>query len=495
MNKHLIFALAFSLPSTAMSAEVWLAGDPIIQQQAGQSYDYQGMFNPSAPWRAASLVVRIFKVSTQWILTASDSALTQMFTDLKRRGIGLAIEALMIPQTSSCGSGVEGYSAPGTMKLVADRVKRLGGDLQAIAMDEPLTFGHLYTGPNACQTSITDLANAIAVNAAAVRTVFPAVRIGDIEELGANTPLDQVVQFASAYQTATNSKLDFIHIDTDWAVPSWLTNLQSFINAVRGTGIKVGIIYDGNDAQTDLGWTQQTEQRFTIIEANEAMTPDEAVIQTWQLHPTHMLPETQPGTMTYLVMRYAAAPTSIALQVTGSMGAYRLTGTLTTEGNLPVPSAPIQVTATDTSANGIPGTASISGTVPANAASATWAMRINTECGGCSGPANVTIGTMVYKDTAQTATRSFPHSNYVAVSGQVWAPNSTPFSVTAGQPFTLTVPVHITYASRSSGYLTLIWLAASGQGISRQKWQFQSAVVPVGQVTTDANGEIVINPA
>jgi hypothetical protein len=39
----------------------------------------------------------------------------------------------------------------------------------------------------------------------------------------------------------------------------------------------------------------------------------------------------------------------------------------------------------------------MTGTVPATAVSGLWAMRINTEC-NCLGPANITIGTIVYRD-------------------------------------------------------------------------------------------------
>jgi hypothetical protein len=53
-----------------------------------------------------------------------------------------------------CGGGVEGYFAPDQTAALAAKLKRAGGTLQYIAMDEPLWFGHYYNEKNACHSSI-----------------------------------------------------------------------------------------------------------------------------------------------------------------------------------------------------------------------------------------------------------------------------------------------------------------------------------------------------
>jgi hypothetical protein len=305
----LVFALGSVLAPSAHAVEIWLTGvQPQPGQPINQPYDNLAMFQPNAPWQGASQSIRVFKTTTQWLLTAPDDSLVTMFSDLDRRGIALGVEALMMSQITACGFGVEGYSSPGTVKQVADRVKRLGGNLQYVAMDEPLTFGHLATGPNTCQSSISDLAAALAINVAAIRADFPAAKIGDIELLDANTPLDQIIQFAAAYQSATGTPLDFLHIDINWAAPSWVTSLRQLVVLLHNSKIKVGFIYNGGGlANSDVAWTQQAEQYFATIEADPTMIPDDAIFQTWMSYPTHVMPETQAGTMTYLVRRYTAA--------------------------------------------------------------------------------------------------------------------------------------------------------------------------------------------
>ena len=294
-------SMIFSFGTEA--SEVWLSGDVATQP------DYSDVFTPNAPWQQAARIVRVYKTSMTVLLRASDYNVRQMIVDLQRRGIALGLEALMIPNPtpSVCGMNVEGYSAPGTMKLVSDRVKRLGGDIQYIAMDEPMHFGHQYSGKNSCHSEIRTIANAVAVNVMAVRSDFPDVKIGDIEVLGGNTPLQDVMQFATAYRTAVGAPLDFIHFDIDWNYVLWLTTLRSFEASVRKAGIKVGIIYNGGTAQSDISWTAQAERYIKQIEADRSMVPDQAIFQTWVNWPTHMLPETQPGTLTYLVRRYTAS--------------------------------------------------------------------------------------------------------------------------------------------------------------------------------------------
>ncbi len=39
---------------------------------------------------------------------------------------------------NGCGNGIEGYLDPHGLQLVMDRIRRLGGDLRYVAMDEPL---------------------------------------------------------------------------------------------------------------------------------------------------------------------------------------------------------------------------------------------------------------------------------------------------------------------------------------------------------------------
>jgi hypothetical protein len=125
------------------------------------------------------------------------------------------------------------------------------------------------------------------------------------------------MHWADAYRGAAGVPLAFLQADVQWDGP-WRDQLTDLRARLLKQSIKFGIIYNGDvDDQTGLAWTRHTEQRFAEIEAAPALIPDQAVLQTWMAHPTHMLPETQPGTMTWLVNRYVAAETHLAVHRVG----------------------------------------------------------------------------------------------------------------------------------------------------------------------------------
>ena len=77
--------------------------------------------------------------------------------------------------------------------------------------------------------------------------------------------------------------------------------------------IEYSLIYDGGGdgrTQTDEIWTETAARRFRAVEADPQMAPEQAVIQTWVRWPASMLPETQPGTLTNLLLQYLSLPPS-----------------------------------------------------------------------------------------------------------------------------------------------------------------------------------------
>ena len=174
-------------------------------------------------------------------------------------------------------------------------------------MDEPLYFGHRYNRQNACQWPIPEVASKVAVEIAAFQRVFPSVQVCDVEPVA--TPdagwVNEIMQWARAYESATHQPLACFHADVQWAGP-WQQQLAELTRRLHATGVKLGIIYNGDgNAQTGLQWTQQAEQRIRMVEANPALMPDQTLIQSWTRQPERMLPESQPGTMTNLVLQYA----------------------------------------------------------------------------------------------------------------------------------------------------------------------------------------------
>jgi hypothetical protein len=186
--------------SAAESPQIWLGGvDPIVRasMDPNSTSDFMDLFDPKAQWSKAALRVKVFQTSTQFFSgarvgdverKAPDQMLTRMFEDLKRRNMALGVEALMLSGDGQCGVGVEGYSAPRQMLAIAIRIKTLGGTLSYVAMDGPLMGGHFYSGPRACHSSVEMIATEVAEKVKQMRTVFPDLKVGDIEPVGVTEP-------------------------------------------------------------------------------------------------------------------------------------------------------------------------------------------------------------------------------------------------------------------------------------------------------------------
>lgn len=312
------------LPNAAVAGgatEIWLSGvAPFLRQKMFQepisSSDYLDLFKPDAPWQKTSQRVKVFMTNGGLILRESDAVLQAIFADLKRRNIALAIEMGLLTGKDSlgqqaCGVGVEGFGAPETARVISERIKKNGGELRYIAMDEPLFFGQHFKGKNACQWSMNDVARDIAPRVAVLRETFPSIEIGDVEPIGAaqNLPpdwIDEIAQWTQVYQQVVGQKLSFFHADVAWASP-WQQQLAAVKRVAHERELKFGVIYDGGGSgkqESDELWTQEALQRSRAVEANPSTIPDHAVFQTWARWPHHMLPEDKPGTMTWLVNQY-----------------------------------------------------------------------------------------------------------------------------------------------------------------------------------------------
>lgn len=302
-----LVVLGASSIGRANAAEIWLSGnDPVAKPNSGT--DFEALFSADSPWSQAASKVRVFKVSTQLLMSGSDALLSRMFADLKRRDIRLAVEALILSEgPNQCGHGFEGYSAPRTMQVMAERVRKLGGDLRFVAMDEPLWYGHHYDKKNACQSSYADLAHDVAQKVAMLRAVFPEMKIGDIEPLGSSADwTDEIIQWARAYRLAVGEPLSFVDADINWSGPNWHKQLTILAKGLHRTGVALAVTYNGDGSdETGPRWTEHAEQRFNTVESDPLTKPDIAVLQTWMPQPAHFLPENDPGTLSWLVNRYA----------------------------------------------------------------------------------------------------------------------------------------------------------------------------------------------
>jgi hypothetical protein len=364
-------------------------------------------------------------------------------------------------------------------------------------MDEPLWFGHHFTGANSCQDTIQAVAQQVAENVKALREVFPNIRIGDIEPVSSyGTPSDwpaQILEFADAYRAVTGTPLDFFHADVDWR-RDWRRALDDLTPRLREAGIRFGIIYDADPEDIDdIRWTKHAEARFESVEAYEALRPDDAILQSWMLHPTHMLPEDQPGTMTNLVLRYARAQPHLSL-VHDTQG---LSGRLTAQDGAPMAGMPIELSTSELSAGAHPTPRTIGGIVPSLAAFGVAALRVNKECGCEGGAGNLAFGTPVYRDAGgSVASQGMGGEGAIQQrrieSGQPFSMTGKPFAVSPGADFVMQLPLDASASLAHAGYAAVIFLDARKKEIKRLTVNLEPSELPLGEVRTDASGAFAL---
>jgi hypothetical protein len=312
-----VLVLAVGAAASARAAtQFWFGGvDPVVQKdrQAGQPADYMDLFKPDAPWADSASHLGVFMISTQFATRADDADLSALVGDLRRRRIGLALEAGMLRNDKGCGKG-EGYMPQNLLKRAVTRIKQAGGSLDYVSMDEVVFFGHERNWPDklgpACQDSLDEVAREVADRVAEIHAIFPKAQIGAVEPITAGHGFNpgQLVRdyaaFADLFQQRTGEKLAFLHADIAWRTPGWQSAVPQMKAAARTRGIRFGVVFGGTpDQENDLSWTGAGLAQLKAFAANPATAPDDVLIQTWQPLPSRELPEITPGTHSWMLLQ------------------------------------------------------------------------------------------------------------------------------------------------------------------------------------------------
>jgi len=219
----LVCVLAYA--AEAAGSQIWFTPiDPfnLHDRDPSAAPDLMDLFRPGAPWANAAAHVQVIKTGTRFLATAPDPILSEALQWLQAHHIEFALETGLVPWSATCGRGIEGFNAPAGAVGLAKKVQRLGGTVSDLAMDEPLFFAHRYGGPNSCRDPIEEVAQHVAAEAAALKKIFPAMRIGDIEPVAMPASQDwveDIMRWVVAYRAATGEPLAFLHADVNWHGP------------------------------------------------------------------------------------------------------------------------------------------------------------------------------------------------------------------------------------------------------------------------------------
>ena len=122
------------------------------------SDDYMELFDPEAQWNEAAAGLQVFKLYGGWVATESNADQRhQAIAEIRRRGLGLAVEFGPLVPDVTCGQYIEGFAGDQSIDILI-RIKAAGGSLDFITFDEPFYYAHFYDGEQACQWTTEDIA-------------------------------------------------------------------------------------------------------------------------------------------------------------------------------------------------------------------------------------------------------------------------------------------------------------------------------------------------
>ena len=263
------------------------------------------MWKPNAPWETVARAVRVIQFAPTNVERSRASDLKEALEDIKRRGISFAVGDGLLVRSQRCRSRTEAYVEAASLEHLFQKLRDNGADVKFVTMDEPFFYGHRDSSATACHESAQALARGLAQGIAIVRKYFPNAQFGADEVVNGDTSyVRELAQWADTYQSVMGVPLAYIHADLDWSEGP-VRNLVPLAAALRQRHVPLGVIYDADRfSKSDASWSRNAVAHFAKVESEVRVHPDHAVIETWVRYPTRMLPESQVGAFTNVVLQY-----------------------------------------------------------------------------------------------------------------------------------------------------------------------------------------------
>jgi hypothetical protein len=271
------------------TAQIWVSAMSLhsvdrVGQWNGTRLDDADQWKPEAPWPTVAAHTKVVWLVAGNIEHTSDDDLKAVIEDVKRRHLELALSIGPLVRSAECAPAggapaSEAYGNSGETELILQKIRRNGGELRYVDMDEPFFYGH--RDPSGCHLSATQLARQVAASVASMRRIFPGLQVGGSEVVTAGRQLNsELVEWVDAYRAATGEPLAFFHADVAWSELA-MRNLVPLAAQLKERRIPFGISYtaDGGVA-SNLEWTQSAVRHFTEIEQVLNLHPDTAISGT-----------------------------------------------------------------------------------------------------------------------------------------------------------------------------------------------------------------------
>jgi hypothetical protein len=291
----------------------------VTQAQATNTPRPEVWMGPPASENGKSLR-ELFAQPDQWQQTRAlidgllyaDHHLNRQFTDDELRAYFATLQTWNTKLALEVGAikewGITGTNTFTKQRLLWDRFQRLGGNISAIAMDEPLlcTRRKLHKPDD---YAVQETACFIAL----VRQHYPQVLIGDIETYP-STPFADHLWWLDALQKRLAEMhvrgLDFYRLDVNWVEfnifsrGSW-PEVKKLEQECRKRKLPFSLIYWASDypAMKKRGLADDSTWYVSILRqgydyALVGGAPDQVVIESWVNAPAQCVPETNDFTFT-----------------------------------------------------------------------------------------------------------------------------------------------------------------------------------------------------
>jgi hypothetical protein len=284
---------SISLPAwaTGPAPEIWYVSN-------ADAPDLVTMFVHPELWSRARVHINVFQFSPQQaavpnvsgLNTVDDLARVDAFRLLGSWGIGIAIEAGAIKPWDCTGERAAGIALE-----YINNVRRAGGKVKALALDEPL-----HSGIALCTNTMQQVALKTSTYIKQVKSKASGTEIGDIEPYPGYSA-SQMIEFVTALEK-NGAKPDFFHVDISIALLKLRPNvhlaadLQAMQDFFRKQGIPFGvIIWSGGYGAEPSDRAYYDRSMALARQVHEAIgTPDRLDFESWVTRSSQTCSEGQP---------------------------------------------------------------------------------------------------------------------------------------------------------------------------------------------------------
>ena len=272
---------------------------------------FRDLFERADEWKETrALVDVLFFTDLNLKRQFTDEELRRWFGQMKEWNIRLAMEVGALKEWGQTGAKTFAQERPNW-----ERLQRLGANLYAIAMDEPLSCAReKINKPD--DYAVEETASYIAL----VREHFPQMLIGDIETYP-SIPVEDHKCWIEALQKRLAEKnvrgLDFYRLDVDWLrftvqnKGSW-KEVREIERFCRQKKLPFSLIYwaSGYPGMKKRGMGDDSTWYVSVMQqgydyASIDGKPDQYVIESWVGAPSRAVPESGDWTFTRSVRDFA----------------------------------------------------------------------------------------------------------------------------------------------------------------------------------------------